>query len=195
MLVWMEIPRGITYGAERIIQSGSWKDVEMYLKYSEKNDDNQLPTEEELKKAASERKEAEAEFEKIINQQITYNNQQVTVKDLIELLKKDTDGKVLMSYRTISNRNTQERKNDVTIFAPAIDPKEPAYFYVDEGKWVYSLNMSIGLVKSIDVYAPADAVKKYGSKAKNGAISIKRTEQPVVIMKYGTAKQDNPDKK
>ena len=49
ILVWMQIPRGISSNTQRTIQGGSWKDVEKYLENSKKNDDNQLPTEEEWK--------------------------------------------------------------------------------------------------------------------------------------------------
>ena len=131
------------------------------------------PTDEELDKAAAERKKGDAEFEKITNQQITYNSQQVTIKALFELVKKDTNDHVIMLYRVITNRNTQERIYRIVISAEAIDPKEPKYYYLMDGKWVYSINsMDINSIQSINTYTPADAVEKFGSKAKNGAIAI-----------------------
>ncbi|MDR1154579.1 MAG: hypothetical protein LBL04_07690, partial [Bacteroidales bacterium] len=126
---------------------------------------DKMPTEEEWKKA-------ETEFEKINNRQIAYNGQTITVKDLYELLKKDTDGKVRMSYQYGYDKSPREGECKVSIKAPAIDPKDPAYYYLLGGKWVYSLEIITGLIQDIHVYSPDDAVRKYGSKAKNGAIAV-----------------------
>jgi len=137
-----------------------------------------------------------AEFEKITNQQILYNGQQVTVKDLNELLKKDINGKVKLTYVCYFNKDKKIDQCKVLIDGRAIDPKDPAYFYVANGKWVYSISITPNLVHEINVYAPAEAVKKYGSKAKNGAISYTCTE-PVIVRDYSSAeaKSDKPDKK
>ena len=140
--------------------------VPMLVNVEKRGTFGNTPTEEEWKKAA-------AEFEKINTQQITYNSQQVTIKALFELVKKDTNDHVIMLYRVITNRNTQERIYRIVISAEAIDPKEPKYYYLMDGKWVYSINgIDINSIQSIDTYTPADAVKKFGSNAKNGAIAI-----------------------
>ena len=132
-----------------IVQGGTWKDVEEYIKIGER----QLP----------------------------YNGRTVLVKDLGELLKKDTKGKVILMYTSQGTRD----KNDeivckVSIEGKAIKPENPEYYYVINGKWVYSIGMIIPFVHSIDVYPPEEAVKRYGSKAKNGAIAITTTELSIV---------------
>ncbi|MDR1171734.1 MAG: hypothetical protein LBL24_04695, partial [Bacteroidales bacterium] len=164
ILVMCANPRDMKMKQERGKISVIYSDSPNFnLKFSSDND--KMPTEEEWKKA-------EAEFEKINTRQITYNGQTITVKDLYELLEKDTDGKAGMGYRYEYDKGTRESECKVSIRAPAIDPKDPAYYYLLGGKWVYSLGISAGLVQAINVYSPDDAVRKYGSKAKNGAISI-----------------------
>jgi len=154
------------------IQGGTWKDLEAIITSGITKDDI---------------KRAEEEWRAKVNeQQITYNGQSVKVKDMFELLYNDTNDKIKMVYRAMS-KDKKEIKFDVCITGFSIKPENPEYYYLMNGKWVYSLGVSVGDIQSVDIYAPADAVKKFGSKAKNGAISI--TCLPVVVIPY------NPDKK
>ncbi len=77
-----------------------------------------------------------------------------------------------MVYQSTSNKNTRKNNCKIIISAPGIEPKDPTYYYVLGGKWVYSIGILVGFIQSIDVYSPDVAVKRYGNKAKNGAISI-----------------------
>ena len=94
--------------------------------------------------------ERRAKYEKINNRQVTYNDRIVLVKDLFELLNKDTNKKVRMVYAY----HVTEGDCQVRIITPSIDPKNPEYYYVMNGKWVYQLSIDVDLVNNIDVYPP-----------------------------------------
>ncbi|MDR1155462.1 MAG: hypothetical protein LBL04_12210, partial [Bacteroidales bacterium] len=115
---------------------------------------------------------ATKESDAVNNREIPYNGKATKIKDVFDLLQKDTHANVKISNRYQINHYTGELDNSLGLISTAIDPKTPAFYYVMNGKWVYGLNMGISRVKSITTYAPDEAVKRYGSKAKNGAIAI-----------------------
>ena len=122
---------------------------------------------------------SEEEIEKVnkgmeicTEQQILYNGQMTKIKDVSELLKEKTNEKVYISYQFCYDPQTKKGKCCVRISLPEIDPKDPAFFYFLNGKWIYGRHFFMDDIKSIDVYAPDEALKKYGNKAKNGAIAI-----------------------
>ena len=131
------------------------------------SDSTKMLTEEEI-----------ASFEKIENLQITYNGQSVQVKDLYELIKKDTNNKIGIA-RLIMNIISDDavkkayKSYNVDIWGDRIDPENPEYYYNLNGNWVLEIkSVKIDKIQTIDTYSPTDAVKKYGDKAKNGAIAI-----------------------
>ena len=120
---------------------------------------------------------AEKELAILHNQEIPYNGKMTKIKDIFDLLRRDTKGTVKLCIRYKVNNYTGELETSMSLTAPAIDPKNPEYYYVFNEKWVYSLSMDIDIVKSIDTYTPEQAVKRYGKKAKNGAIAVTWTRE------------------
>jgi hypothetical protein len=114
-----------------------------------------------------------AEFDKMADHRILYNGQMTKIRDISELLTKDTNNKLMIIYQYHHDPKTKEGMCRIGLSLPSIDPKDPAFCYLVNGKWIYGgKGLNIDQMKSIETYAPADAVKKYGSKAKNGAITI-----------------------
>ncbi len=119
---------------------------------------------------------ATKELDAINNREISYNGKTTKIKDVFDLLRKDTNANVKINNRYQINNYTGELDNSLGLISTVIDPKAPVFYYVMDGKWVYGLNMGISMVKSISTYPPDVAVKRYGNKATNGAIVINTKE-------------------
>jgi hypothetical protein len=113
----------------------------------------------------------EKELAVINNREISYNGKASKIKDVFNLLQIDTKANVKLNNR-YKVYDDGALETSLSLAAPAIDPKNPEYYYVLDGKWVYSIGLSMDLVKSIDTYTAEQAVKRYGKKAKNGAIAV-----------------------
>ena len=130
-----------------------------------------------LELTPKELREATAKFEQINNRKITYNGMTMIVNDIAELLKKESNDQLKIYYQfsyTYKDVEPKEKNGKCTasVFSKTIDSQNSACYYVMNGKWVPDINIAIDLVNSIDVYPPEEAVKRFGEKARNGAIAL-----------------------
>ncbi|MCK9616857.1 MAG: M56 family metallopeptidase [Lentimicrobiaceae bacterium] len=104
------------------------------------------------------------------------NGQVVKLMEASEIIKEKittTDSKIRPAIAfCIASKSNKDLTHQSFLNLPAINPKNPEVFYVLNGKWIYGRYFNTDNIDNVWVISGEDAVKKYGRKAKNGAIVV-----------------------
>jgi hypothetical protein len=135
-------------------------------------------------------------FAKLESAALIYNGRETTLKDAVDELSafiKDRELEVDIIQWMSAGHDSKRDKYGMRLHLPEIDRKQPQIYYFIDGKWWWSWENDATLIQSIETMEPDAAVKRFGKKAKNGAIVMKTsvTPPPPPVKKSENNPKDN----
>lgn len=119
-------------------------------------------------------------LDSLANQRIEVNGELMRIEELeklIETQEMDTNVvypkiKAAIGWGTIAFEKSDKQEYYTMLCLPPIDPKDPAQFYVLNGKRIKGGFIRTDEIKRLELLSKDEAVKRFGSKAKYGAIVV-----------------------
>ena len=117
-------------------------------------------------------------LDSLANHRIEVNGELIRIDELEKLIEIQEMGTNVVYPKTKADiswctGNIGGKKEHFTMLClPPIDPKDPTQFYVLNGKWIYGRFIRTDEIKSLEILRKDEAVRRYGSKAKYGAIVV-----------------------